>query len=378
MQAYDLVVIGAGLAGSGLAAYVAAQGYRVLLVERRRLPAHKVCGEFLSPEAQASLQTLGVHAPLARLAPAAMDAATLTTATGTTLHTSLPGTAWGLSRYAMDAALVDAATAAGATVVQGTTALSYAPVGAAGDGWCVTLRDAAGTHDIPTRAVVVASGRHTSPGLRAAQHTRPNAETAVGVKCHMRGIDLPPQVELYLFPGGYTGLGLVEDGAVNVCLLVSRAAFRHAGNTPHAMLHAMQAWNPALRRRLAGGSIVPETVQAVAPVDTHRPAVPWAGVARVGDAVTMIPPLCGDGMAMALRSAELCAPLAVGYLAGRLTLREWEQQYTRAWRREFPRRLRVGRLTQAALSVPGVADSVLAAGQVLPAATAWVVRATRG
>ncbi len=48
----DAVVMGGGPAGSSLAALLAASGRRTVLLERDRFPRRKVCGEFLSMEAQ--------------------------------------------------------------------------------------------------------------------------------------------------------------------------------------------------------------------------------------------------------------------------------------------------------------------------------------
>jgi flavin-dependent dehydrogenase len=185
-------------------------------------------------------------------------------------------------------------------------------------------------------------------------------------------------VELYLFPGGYAGLSPVEGGRVNLCLLATRTAFTRAGASTEAMLTAAAHMNPALRQRLRGGRRVPGTSLAVAPVDTERAAVPWDIGARVGDAVTMIPPLCGDGMAMALRSAELCAPLAHEFLCGDLSLAEWEHRYHATWQREFASTLRAGRRLQAFLALPGITDALLGVGNWLPWLTEPIVQATRG
>ncbi len=120
---YDVVVIGAGPAGSCAAAALAARGWRVMLVERDRFPRHKVCGEFLSPEAQDSLRTLELYDELAGSAPVPLVEARLTAANGVAMRLSLPAKAWGLSRYAMDAALAQAAVQRGATLRQECTAL---------------------------------------------------------------------------------------------------------------------------------------------------------------------------------------------------------------------------------------------------------------
>jgi flavin-dependent dehydrogenase len=180
-----------------------------------------------------------------------------------------------------------------------------------------------------------------------------------------------------MFDGGYVGLSPVESGHANLCLLASKAAFGRAGDTARAMLEAAARWNPALAEALAGGEPIPESEVAVAPVDTGRPATPWEGFARVGDAATMIPPLCGDGMAMALRGAELCAPLAHDYLRGRSSLAEWEARYRDAWRAAFEKPVRTGRLLQRMLGAPLLGDALLLAGGLLPGAAQHFVKATR-
>jgi flavin-dependent dehydrogenase len=373
----DIVILGAGLAGSSLATVLSSLGWDVLLLERRTLPSHKVCGEFLSPESQASLLALGLYDSVAALEPAPMRHATLTTPAGVRLRVGLPGDAWGVSRFALDAALAQAAAQAGAEVRMGETATSIA---VSGHGCIVETRSAQQRTTIQARAAIAACGRHPLPALRpAAERAAPPArQMYVGVTCHYRQVEMPAQVELYLFPGGYVGLGPVEQGAVNLCLLATRESFKQAGGSIAGMLEAVASWNPALGRRLAGGEIVEGSQMAVAPVDTGRPATAWEQVARVGDAVTMIPPLCGDGMAMALRSAELCAPLAHEFLQGHLSLAAWEASYRAHWHAEFDQTLRVGRHLQALLALPGVADTLLAVGNLLPFLAAHLVKATRG
>jgi flavin-dependent dehydrogenase len=312
------------------------------------------------------------------LRPAVLHRAQVTAPDGHTLDRPLPGPAWGISRYALDAALVDAAAARGAELCLGATATRLV---CQGPELALHVHQGGTAQQITARAVVMACGRHSLPGLIPPAAPRPHRRPqrlAVGVKCHYTGLELRPQVELFLFPGGYAGLSPVEEGRANLCLLATYAAFAAAGRSIPALIAAAAAANPALAARLAGAQPVAETACAVAPVDTAAPATPWQGAPRLGDAAVMLPPLCGDGMAMALRAAEICAPLADAYLAAALSCEEWAHAYRRAWQAEFGARVRLGRVLQRLLLMPGLAGKLLAVGARLPALTDYLIRATRG
>jgi flavin-dependent dehydrogenase len=203
----------------------------------------------------------------------------------------------------------------------------------------------------------------------------------VGLKVHFERVEMEPRVELYLFGGGYVGINPVEGGRANVCGLVTYAAFQTAGKSLACVLQLAAARHPALAEHLRGARLVAETECAVAPVDTQRAPLPWDAVTAtpcLGDSAAMIPPLAGDGMAMALRSAELCLEGADGYLRGRLTREAWAAQYTGAWRKEFGGRLRLGQALQDALTTRGLGDALAAAGRRLPWAAQWLLEGTRG
>ncbi len=372
---YDVLIIGAGLAGSSLAATLASRGWDVLLVERDHFPRHKVCGEFLSPEVQRSLQALGLYADVAALTPAPVQQARLVTQTGRAVGLPLPGCAWGLSRYALDSALARAAGQRGTTLWTGAMVKDYQ---CTDDGYVVQVRKDEEMINVQTRALIAACGRHSQAALPPKARPLARQQQFVGVKCHYAGVTMPAQVELFLFPGGYAGINPVEQGQVNVCLLASYPAFAQAGKRVDKMVVAAACANPALGQRLAEGQALPETATSVAPVDTYRPAVPWDGIACVGDAAVMIPPFCGDGMAMALRSAELCAPLAHAFLQGTLSLNGWAAAYQKNWHTEFDQRLRIARLLQRAMNVPWLSDVGVGASRLIPGLGAYLVQATRG
>jgi flavin-dependent dehydrogenase len=387
-------VIGAGLAGSSMAAALAQRGWDVLLVERDRLPRHKVCGEFLSPEAQGSLARLGVGAAAAGLAPVPLHGAAITTPGGQCVTMALPAPAWGLSRYALDAGLAAAAVRGGAEFWPATTVTG---VTRTGDGCTVTLRCEQEALTLGARAVIFACGRHSAaalpprlPGGRQNSGQHPWRH-CVGLKRHYTGVNMEPRVELYLFPGGYVGINPIEDsesgasgggeGRANVCALITYAAFQALGKTPERVLAAAAERHPPLASRLRGAQLAPASECATAPVDTERRPAPWdaaQGAPCLGDTAAMIPPLAGDGMAMALRSAELCLEPAHAFLAGRLTRAEWADTYTRAWQQEFATRLRLGRALQAGLTTPRLGDGLAALGAAFPVLASLLLAHTRG
>lgn len=372
---YDVAVIGAGPAGSSAASALAAAGWRVALIERKALPHHKVCGEFLSPDAQATLRVLGLHQVLAALAPRVLTGATLTSHRGGILTMSLPGAAWGLSRYAMDAALADAAVARGAVLLAETTVIDLAHDD---QGVTLTLRDKVGTRFLCARTAIMAGGRMGTAKLPPAATAQPRKQLFVGIKSHFAGLAMPDHVELFLFDGGYVGINPVETGAANVCLLVRYAEFARAGRTVDGIFAAIARQNPSFARRMEGAQPLLETRCTVAAVDTNRPAAPWVEMACLGDTATMIPPLSGDGMAMALRSAEICVPLADDYLRGACTMTAWRDQYRVRWHTEFDSRLRIARGLQKLFWSPVIADALIPLGRVAPWLANFVVRSTRG
>ncbi|MCC2684281.1 MAG: monooxygenase [Paenibacillaceae bacterium] len=373
----DAVVLGAGIAGSSLAKSLADRGWETALFDRKTFPRHKVCGEFLSPESQSTLNAFGMHELVESLQPATIHRARLIFNYGKALDIPLPGVAWGISRYSLDFALHGAALNSGVHVQTATTVTNVVPNE---QGYAIVTRQGEDTITYQARAVIAAWGAN---GRSVLSGNRPHGivnNTYVGVKSHYRGIEMEPVVELYFFDGGYVGVSPVEGGNVNVAALLNRKAFRdheqHEKTIP-GWIDAACRRNPRLGRRLANAAPVPGTQAAVAPVELTRKLLAWDVIPHIGDAAIMIPPLCGDGMSMALRSARLCAPLADRYLRGEISLARWQQEYSLSIKREFKAPLQWGRLLQWLSGVPLAPRILLSAAQIAPSlANSWF-QATR-
>jgi flavin-dependent dehydrogenase len=281
----SVLVIGGGLAGAGVAIGLARAGRRVVLVEKEAGPHDKVCGEFLSYEAVASLRRLGLD-------PLALGAATvdrLAVSVGARrMETALPFTALSLSRRVLDEALLARAVDVGVDVRRGVRVTSLEP------GW--TARTESGGA-LSADTVLLATGKHDLRGWKRPPGRQPDL---IGFKTHLTLARLLPRtVELRLFPGGYAGLEPVEDGRANLCLVVRRSSF----GGWEALWAALAASWPAL----AGA--VPESPKplAIAAIPYGHVQTRSNGLWRLGDQAAVIPSFAGEGMAIALHSAELAA-----------------------------------------------------------------------
>lgn len=306
MRRVETVVVGGGPAGAAVASGLAAAGREAVLLERTGAPHHKVCGEFLSIETRAHLLQLGVDA--AALGAAPVEQVTIHSSTRS-VSTVLPFRGLSLSRYRLDAALLDAARQSGADVRCGVAARSVAPTG---DAWTVQCDDGETLH---CRRLVLATGK---TGVRGIADAREGA--MVGLKTHLRPSGdvrhaLEGRVELFFIDRGYIGLELVEDGIANLCFLLPRETVARLGGGWEALRDHLTAAMPALAGRLDGAvQLWDKPLAVVCPAGGYVHRTEGAAAYRVGDRLAHIPPFTGDGLAIALTTAAL----AVGHiLAGR-------------------------------------------------------------
>ncbi|MFD0588983.1 NAD(P)/FAD-dependent oxidoreductase [Paenibacillus sp. GCM10027627] len=434
---HDVIVLGAGVAGSATAKLLAEKGWDTLLVDRHRFPKHKVCGEFLSPESQDTLSRIGLLEEIKPLSPSLIANAAIYMRGGNAIRFTLPAPGFGLSRYRLDSSLHHAALSAGAQLRQGETAVALERDE---QGYIVYLRNGQQVEQLRARLVISACGGTGGPSLGTSgslmtdgglqregqasfrppflsqsrysgnktQRRDSVAQGLVGVKMHFeyagkresdfdtKGDDVDPEstlarykrngaesaaiegiVELYFFRGGYAGLNAIEDGRVNVAALLDKRELPKGGQSVIAMLEEAANRHPRLKERLDSMKPLHETAAAVSPVRISPNPVPWKSGPLVGDAICRIPPLCGDGMSMALRSSELCAMYADRLLKGDCTIADLERGYSAAISAEFAGPLKWGVFAQSLLSSPLLASVLPGLARLAPGAVVGMFQATR-
>jgi len=344
-ERYDLIVLGGGPAGSAAAITAARAGRRVLALERGRLPRHKVCGEFVSPEAMGLLRDLLGPAVEDLLANAPRLARARLFIDGRTLAAPLAEPALSVPRFRLDEALWQAAAAAGADCRAETQADEINEP--------EDFEVVAGEDRYSAPMVINASGRWSN--LTRAALT---AETPrwLGVKAHFREARPPRSCDLYFFAGGYCGVQPLGEDAVNACAMV-RADIA-------STLEQVFAKHPELWRRTRDWEAITEPV-TTAPLVFRRPEpVSECGIRNAGDAAGFIDPFAGDGIAIALRSGAKAAAAS-------------GEEYAAWYRREVLPAFRAAARFRKLMAAPGWVRSgalrILRSERV----AAWAVRATR-
>jgi flavin-dependent dehydrogenase len=295
---HDVVGVGGGLAGGAVAAHLARAGRDVLVLERTAGPHDKVCGEFLSYEAQEELQSLGLD--LRSLGAVPIRGATVAHPFGR-CATALPFEALSLSRRVLDEALLSRAGAAGAQVRRSVRATTLERTGEA---WSVQVE---GAGNLTAREVILATGKHDLRGRRRPVGRQSDLLAFKMYWTLAQPKALEGRVELHLFPDGYAGLQMVEGGRANLCLVVRQATFAAIGATWDALLAYILANSPVLAERLAGGVTSLVRPLAVSAIPYGHVQEQSDGVWRLGDQAAVIPSFTGDGMSIALHSARRAA-----------------------------------------------------------------------
>src|SRR6266852_1652974 len=216
---YDLIVVGAGPAGSACAITVARSGARVLLLDRGSFPRHKVCGEFVSSESLQLVDSLldNDHEFAAR--PKITSSRVFLDSRQITIP--VEPAASSIPRYDLDAALLRAARSAGVDVreevlVRDVDREVEAPF---------TIATSIGT--FKAKAVVNSTGRWSQLTQREALNKRSQDKTKlIGLKAHFNEDAPPNSVDLYFFPGGYCGVQPVVKDTINACAMVRAGAAR--------------------------------------------------------------------------------------------------------------------------------------------------------
>lgn len=360
----DVIVVGAGPAGSTAACLLARAGFDVLILDRSAGIPRKVCGEYLSPGCRRLLHLLGAEEYLERAGARTLGGMLIHTRGGRTLRGTYPESdrsgddhrGLSIPRHHLDAILLDRARESGARLERGfgVSDLLW------NDERVVGVKGHRGgePRHRKSRLVVGADGRGSVVARRLGSVEWNRSLDRMALVGYFTGIEREEELgEVFLGRNRYTIFNPVESGQTNVGVVFNREEYLRKGSGVD-LLDEARTTHPALGSRLVRARPIAPP-RALGPL-AHRASRLWApGALLVGDAAGFLDPFTGEGIYAALRSAELAAGFAGRELSRDDADGRDLRAYAAAWAHELGRKWTLCRFLQHAIRRPFLAEWIV-------------------
>jgi menaquinone-9 beta-reductase len=389
----DVIVVGAGPAGSTTAFYLAQAGLDVLVLEKSRFPREKVCGDGLTPRAVKALIGMGIN--VSEQNGWVRNKGLRVIGAGKRLElpwpelTSFPGYGLVRTRHDLDETLARRAQQAGAKLLEGVTVTGpvidertgrITGVIAKADG---AQSQGSSPREYRSRVVVAADGNSSRLSVAMGLPKRDDRPLGVAVRTYYRTPRhdddyLESWLDLWdgdrLLPG-YGWIFGMGDGTANVGLglLNTSAAFGHTDY--HALLRRWLQSMPAEWGYTEENRTQPIRGAAL-PMGFNRTPHYHRGLLLAGDAGGMVNPFNGEGIAYAMESGEILARTVTQAL-GRSRRAETEQvlaEYPRALSQAYGGYYTLGRVFVKAIGRPHLMHFATKHGMSRPALMRFAIK----
>lgn len=350
MADFQIIIVGAGLAGLTAAIHLSQKGKNVLVIEKKAYPRHKVCGEYLSNEVLPYFNSLNINLEK-DLKPVKINNLLYSTQNAKSIETPLNLGGLGLSRYTLDQYLFNKAEESGAeTMLDSVENISFKD-----DEFNLTLSSG---KELTANIVLGAFGKRSNLDKSLKRDFIQEKSSWLAVKGHYEFPDFPENlVALHNFKGGYCGLSKTETGAVNACYMVSYKSFKKYKNTED-FKEKVLLQNAYLKGFFKNAKPLFEKEFSIAQISFQEKSSIKNHILMLGDAAGLIHPLCGNGMAMAIHSGKIASEAILNNLKGKnIDRKNLENEYRENWNANFRKRLKTGRMLQTILINPILAST---------------------
>ena len=309
----DVVVVGAGPAGSAAAAWAARAGHDVLVLDSAQFPRDKACGDGLTPRAVAELERLGLGGWLdGRIRHRGLRMSGF----GSDVEVAWPGpsfpsTGSAVPRTELDDRIRSVAADDGAKMMLGAKAVDV-QYGSGGRVESVTLDSGA---QVGCRELIVADGARSTLGRVLGRQWHQQTVYGVAVRGYLASPRsnepwITSHLELRSPEGkvlpGYGWIFPLGNGEVNIGVGALATAKRPAD----AALRPLMSYYTGLRRDEWGFDGEPRApLSALLPMGGAVSGVAGPNWMLIGDAAACVNPLNGEGIDYGLETGRLAAEL---------------------------------------------------------------------
>jgi geranylgeranyl reductase family protein len=314
----DVIIAGAGPAGSSAAYYLSCAGFRVFLLDKNAFPRDKTCGDFVGPLTLKELENMGVDTITGFKETNIIRQAALHLDAKEAICQKIPlidktyNFGRVIPRKKLDSWILRRAIEAGSAVL-----FNHEVTGAETDQRCVNVKvtTAHGLKNLKAKLFIAADGSNSIIGRQLYRNNEWHKNRGIALRAYFQNVEGPDdRTDLFFnsktFPG-YYWLFPCGKGLANVGIGMAGHAFPPIEKNLQQLFIELVKNDSALNSRLRNASIVGR-IQGW-PLATHYPSQPVISnrIMLVGDAAGLINPINGEGVQTALQSGRLAAATAV-------------------------------------------------------------------
>jgi menaquinone-9 beta-reductase len=362
---YDIIVIGGGLAGLISSIQLSKGGKKVLVIEKKKYPFHRVCGEYISNETRPFLESIGLNFSI--LGVKEISKFQFTSPSGRVLETDLDLGGFGISRYKIDEELYHLAKSVGVEFLLENTVES---IDFQYDKF--TVKTSFDTFE--SKYVIGTFGKRTKLDATLKRDFFNKRSPYIGVKYHIK-TDFPKDlIALHNFKDGYCGISAIEDDKYCLCYLTTRENLKQHGTIPEMERNIL--WkNPHLQKIFTESKFLYDKPEVINEISFSPKTNIENHILMAGDSAGLITPLCGNGMAMAIHGAKLLSDSILQNYDNRNLV---EKTYQNAWKKHFKNRLLIGRNVQKLFGNEVVSEIALSTMKTIKPLLRMIIKATHG
>jgi flavin-dependent dehydrogenase len=368
---YDVIIIGGGLAGLCAARQLAQYGIQVAVIEKKQYPFHKVCGEYISYEVWDWLEK-SLKIDLKSLNPSDIQQLQVSSPSGkVVISTKLDLGGFGISRYTLDNFIYEQNKSIGVHFYLDTTVQN---IHFEKD----TFRVHTQQNQVFTAKYVIGSYGKRSNLDRTLNRDFFHKKTPyMAVKYHIQYAFDKNTIALHNFQDGYCGISAIENDTYCLCYLTHKKHLKKYKSISEMEKQVLQK-NPFLKDIFANAKFLwetPETINEISflnknPVENH--------IFMVGDSAGLIPPLAGNGMAMAIHAAKIASEILIHVFEKKINRTQAETLYPQQWKKHFQNRIQWGKRLQSLFGNTHLTEYSMAVLKRTMSLTRWLIKQTHG